>query len=373
MKRLYSPLRHRKLHAGLLPVTLSLAVFPLLATPVSAEEFSPLPLRQLPALPTDESRANEPAIPPAEPTADRYILDAGDRIYVEVFNVPDYSREYQILTDGTLSMPLIGSVPMRGLTLAQASESLTERYRQFIQAPAISVELIAARPIQIAIAGEVSRPGVYTIPPEVDPSTVTVTEVIQMAGGITQSANIRAIEVYSSQSSELSEQESRNADLWTLLTTGDITQDLQLQDGDTVYLPTAIEPVNPAEAQTLASASFSLDEIVVNVVGEVNSPGAVLVPPNTPLNQALLAAGGFNNDANQASVELIRLNQNGTVSQRTVDIDFAQGADDTFNPPLRANDTIVVDSSGLSDFSRIVGTVLSPVTGIFNFLKLLGF
>ncbi|MEM9009041.1 MAG: SLBB domain-containing protein [Cyanobacteria bacterium P01_F01_bin.86] len=161
--------------------------------------------------------------------------------------------------------------------------------------------------------------------------------------------------------------------LWTLLTAGDITQDLQSQDGDTVYLPTATAPVNPAEAQTLASASFSPDEIVVNVVGEVNSPGAILVQPNIPLNQALLAAGGFNHEANQASVELIRLNQNGTVSQRTIDVDFAQGSDDTSNPPLRANDTVVVDSSGLSDFSRIVGTVLSPVTGIFNFLKLLGF
>ncbi|MEO1181355.1 MAG: SLBB domain-containing protein, partial [Cyanobacteria bacterium J06636_28] len=235
----------------------------------------------------------------------------------------------------------------------------------------ISVELIAARPMQIAIAGEINRPGVYTIPPDVDPSTVTVTEVIQMAGGITQTANIRNVEVHSPYAQP--QNSLRKANLWTLVTTGDITQDLQLQDGDTIYLATAPTNIDPLEAQTLASASFSADEIIVNVVGEVNSPGAIPVPPNTPLNQALLAAGGFNDDANQQSVDLIRLNPNGTVSQQTIDIDFSQGVNAAANPPLRPNDTIVVKDSGLATFTRTIDSVLSPITGIFKIFRLFGF
>lgn len=345
-------------HWPLLPVFAATIV--LMTPQVQAQEAA---LPQLPGASANPSLGSSDG---------QYALDAGDRVYIQIFNVPDYSREYQVLTDGTLSMPLVGAVSIRGLTLARASELLTERYSRFIKTPTISVELIAARPIQIAIAGEVNRPGVYTIPSDVDPSTVTITEAIQRAGGITQSANIREVEVYSSQSSEQAEGVSQRADLWALLTTGDITQDLQLQDGDTVYLPTVENPVNPGEAQTLSSASFSPGEILVNVVGEVNSPGAILVPPNTPLNQVVLAAGGFNTDANEKSVELIRLNQNGTVSQRTIEVNFAEGANEASNPPLRANDTVVVSSSGLANFSRTLRDLLSPVTGVFSLFRLLG-
>ncbi|MBX2864901.1 MAG: SLBB domain-containing protein [Leptolyngbyaceae cyanobacterium MAG.088] len=330
---------------------------------------SSVSLAQLSTLP--ELAIQETPITPSALAPERYSLDAGDRIYIEVFNVPDYSREYQVLTDGTISMPLIGAVPMRGVTLAQAGDVLNDRYRRFIHAPAISVELIAARPMQIAIAGEINRPGVYTIPPDVDPSTVTVTEVIQMAGGITQSANIQNVEVHSPHAQP--QNSLKKANLWALVTKGDITQDLQLQDGDTIFLSTASTNIAPLEAQTLASASFSADEIIVNVVGEVNSPGAIPVPPNTPLNQALLAAGGFNDDANQRSVELIRLNPNGTVSQQTIDIDFSQGVNIAANPPLRPNDTIVVNDSGLATFSRTIDSVLSPITGIFKIFRLFGF
>lgn len=349
-----------RLHVTGYLVSLSSAAILLTQTNVHAQE-SPLP--QLPGVPSSPSPVFSEG---------QYVLDADDQVFVQIFNVPDYSREYRVLTDGTLSMPLVGAVSIRGLTLAEASQLLTERYSRFIQTPTISVELIAARPIQIAIAGEVNRPGVYTIPSGVDPSTVTITEAIQRAGGITQSANIREIEVHSSQSSEGSKKGFEQADLWALLTTGDITQDLQLQDGDTVYLPTVQSPVEPGEAQTLSSASFSPGEIVVNVVGEVNSPGAVLVPPNTPLNQVVLAAGGFNNDANEKSVKLIRLNQNGTVSQRTIEIDFAEGVNEASNPPLRANDTVVISSSGFANFSRTLRDLLSPVTGVFSLFRLLG-
>lgn len=339
-------------------------VTPFILSLLSLSVFGSASLAQLPTLP-------EPSTASLAPDSERYILDAGDQIYIEVFNVPDYSREYQVLTDGTISMPLIGAVSIRGITLAQAGELISDRYTRFIHTPAISVELMAARPMQIAIAGEVNRPGVYTIPPEIDPSTVTVTEVIQMAGGITQSANIRDVEVHSPYAQP--QNAIKKADLWALLTTGDITQDLQLQDGDTIYLSTAAASVDPLETQTLASASFSADEIIVNVVGEVNSPGAIPVPPNTPLNQALLAAGGFNDDANRQSVELIRLNQNGTVAQQTIDIDFSQGVNGAANPPLRPNDTIVVKDSGLATFSRTIDSVLSPITGIFKLFRLFGF
>jgi polysaccharide export outer membrane protein len=107
------------------------------------------------------------------------------------------------------------------------------------------------------------------------------------------------------------------------------------------------------------------------VVGEVKKPGLVEIPPNTPLNQALLAAGGFDDRrADKDTVELIRLNPNGTVSKRDIDIDFAQGIDDEHNPTLRNNDVIVVKRSGIASATDTIATVLSPIGSAFGLLNI---
>jgi polysaccharide biosynthesis/export protein len=78
-------------------------------------------------------------------------------------------------------------------------------------------------------------------------------------------------------------------DLWRLLKGGDVRQDLFLQDRDTIVIPTAAV-FSAAESIQVATASFSPDSMRVNIVGEVKQPRAVKMPPNTPLNQAVLAA-----------------------------------------------------------------------------------
>ncbi len=312
-------------------------------------------------------------------SATDYVLGGGDRLRIEVFNVPEYSREYQVLSNGTLSLPLIGVVPLQGLTLPQAMEEVTERYARYIRNPVITIELVAARSLRIAIAGEVNRPGVYTLVPnagsdsapnaESGSGVVTVTQALQEAGGVTQSANIRQIEIYRSQATQATGI-SLNANLWNLITTGDLSQDIVLQDGDTIMIPSAAATIDPVEAYTLAVASFSPSSMVVNVVGEVNAPGAIQVPPNTPLNQALLAAGGFNDDAEADVVQLVRLNPNGSVTQRTIAVNFSQGLNGETNPALRPNDTVVVGKSGRAAFRDTFGD-FSIFTGLV--LRLFGF
>jgi polysaccharide biosynthesis/export protein len=146
---------------------------------------------------------------------------------------------------------------------------------------------------------------------------------------------------------------------------------LPLQEGGTIVIPTAAA-LNSTEVATIASASFSPNQMTVNVVGQVEQPGAITVPPNTPLNQAILAAGGFNNRARRGSVELIRLNPDGTVSRQAIAVDFAQGINTANNPALRPNDTVVVRRSGMANFSDTLGTLLSPLSGVFGLFRLLG-
>jgi polysaccharide export outer membrane protein len=254
--------------------------------------------------------------------------------------------------------------------------------------PARSIQLATAnfaadtsQSLNIAVVGEVNRPGTYTVGAGGSGGTgggiiglTTVTRAIQTAGGITPLADIRQIEVRRQRKDGT--QQLIALDLWQLLETGALSNDIILQQGDTIVVPTATS-IDLAEAPQVALASFSPGAIRVNIVGEVLSPGTLELPPNTSLNQALLAAGGFNNSrARKDDVELIRLNPNGTVSQEVVPVDFSQGLDEQTNPTLRNGDVIVVGRSGLAktrdtlgEIGGTIGAVTNPVLSFFGFLN----
>jgi polysaccharide export outer membrane protein len=259
-----------------------------------------------------------------------------------------------ILQDGdTIFIPTADS-----LDVAQTNQLAT-----------VNFGIRVSQPINVAVVGEVLRPGSYQIKPGEEGQAPRITQAIQTASGIKPMADIRQVELRRFTSS--GSQQTFKVDLWQLLQKGDINQDLILQEGDTIIIPTATA-LNPNEAVSLAEASFAPAKIKVNVVGEVNEPGTVEVPPNTPLNQALLAAGGFDNRrAKKSSVELIRLNPNGTVSQRRIQVDLASGINEENNPSLRENDVIVVNRSGITAFSDTVGEALRPVGSVFSVTNLL--
>ena len=229
-----------------------------------------------------------------------------------------------------------------------------------------------AQPLRIAVVGEVNRPGPYTLISS--GSIPRVSNAIQEAGGITSQADVRDITVR--RSTQDGESTTIALNFWELLQEGDLNQDMPLQDGDTIVIPTA-QALPSQEIISLANSSFSPSNITVNVVGEVVNPGAVQVSPNTPLNQALLASGGLNNRASRESVQLVRLNPDGTVTQQAIEVDLAQGLSSDNNPPLRNNDTVIVGRKGVVQVGDAIGTalgsVLPPLLGLSSFVRLLGF
>ena len=316
---------------------------------------------------------------------DTYILGIGDTLRIDVFNIPDYSGDFRVLSGGSLNIPVVGSILVEGLSVQQATEKIEQRLADYVRRPNVTLSVIGTRPMQIAIAGEVRRPGAYQVSEGGGAAELpTLTQAIELADGITQLADIRQIEVKrrlpdAQSSSSLSNRtdtaqaglQTISINLWDLLKEGDLSKDLQLQDGDRIIIPTA-NTLSANEVTELATASFSPDQITVNVVGEVGSPGSVLVPPNTPLNQAILAAGGFNNRARKGTVNLVRLNPNGTATEREIEVDFAQGVSETTNPSLRPNDTIIVQRSGLARTSDTFGRILAPLNFGLNILRLFG-
>lgn len=464
-----------------------------------------LPLAQATPALAQSSGSRAQSAPVSAPTVrvdEGYLLGAGDRVRIDIFGVPEYSGEYQVMADGSINFPLAGSVSVQGLTLRQASDTVARRYAEYLTRPVITVSLLTARPIQVAVSGEVSRPGTYTtllndtgiptlsrmlqmaggikqsadlkqvevirrrpggngtqtfkldltkllksgdlsqdvqlrdgdtviipaatalnfatsselansslgasfdrpvsviVAGEVNrpgPQTVrgetiaasdagaaaaapgqpttarqrlqapTVTRALQQAGGITQRADIRDIEIRRTVSNGT--EQVIKVNLMSLLRDGDAKQDIILQEGDRVIVPMATAAVNAEDAAIMGRGVISPELITVNVVGQVERPGAVQVPPYTTMNQALLSAGGFARGAVRTRVEFIRLQPNGTVDRRNVDVDFSRGIDQAKNPPLQAGDTIVVRKTGFQSFTEGLGQILSPALGIFGIFR----
>ena len=226
-------------------------------------------------------------------------------------------------------------------------------------------------PPNVTIVGEVNRPGSYTVSIEQGPPRLTT--AIQQSGGIRELADIRSIII--SRTTRDAQQQKIEVNLWEMLQSGDINRDILLQDGDTIFVPRA-EDLEPSEAQTLASANFSPNEIVVNVVGSVRKPGSTVLKPNTSLNSAILAAGGFDERrANSSAVELIRVNPNGTVTKRNISVNLAAEVNEETNPILKNSDVIVVNRNAMAAFGDSVESFLGPIgrsvslLGFFNIFQ----
>ncbi len=112
-----------------------------------------------------------------------YQLDAGDRLRVQVFGQEGLTNSYIVDASGNISMTLIGSVPVRGLTTSQVAAAISSRLRSgYIRNPHVSVEVEVYRPF--FILGEVNAPGQYPYVPN-----MTVEAAVAIAGGFAPRAS----------------------------------------------------------------------------------------------------------------------------------------------------------------------------------------
>ena len=119
-----------------------------------------------------------------------YKLGAGDKLKVVVFGEEDASGEYEVDATGAISVRLLGRLQVKGMTLADVEQALSEGYRSrgFFRNPRISIELTNLRPF--FILGEVEKRGSY---PYVN--GLTVAQAVAIAGGYTYRASKSRITV----------------------------------------------------------------------------------------------------------------------------------------------------------------------------------
>jgi protein involved in polysaccharide export with SLBB domain len=151
---------------------------------------------------TPGSAASQPssptaALPPAvsAPTSNigvsapaGYILSANDQVAVEVFGEDDLRANGRLNGEGNLSVPLLGSIHLAGLTLTQAASKLTGLYaRDYLVNPRVNVMLVGYAKRRFSVLGQVNRPGSYEMP-DGSSGGIDLLEAIAMAGGYTRIA-----------------------------------------------------------------------------------------------------------------------------------------------------------------------------------------
>jgi polysaccharide export outer membrane protein len=318
---------------------------------------------------------------------DIYILGPGDQLELS-FLGPAYSKlggSFDILNDGTSSLPLLGAVQLDGLTLNQAKQWLESLYAAPLRRPALSLRLLKPRPMQVSVVGEVRNPGLYLLTPGGELSAVqgiggggqgntsssipglpTLVTALQKAGGLSLTANLADVRIRRRIPGNSTQLRETSINLISLLDTGDKRQNPFLFDGDTIVVSSA--PVPPADrVLDVAAANLSPQTITVNVIGELKSPGRIQLPAGTPLVQAVLAAGGpIPMRASKSNVELVRINRNGTAVLRRYNLDYNLGVSGSLNPPLRNGDTIIVNRNGFAAVTDSLNALSSPLGVITN-------
>ncbi|CAN5455654.1 N/A [soil metagenome] len=186
----------------ILPFTPALLLGLLLAPVLSLGQSNIFDAPRPPAVTQPASAA--PAAAPAQAAANPadaisapsgYQLSSNDQVAVEVFGEDDLRTNGRLNAEGNLSLPLLGSVHLGGLTLTQAAARLTELYgRDYLVNPKVNVALVGYARRRFTVLGQVNRPGSYEMP-EGNPGGVDLLEAIAMAGGYTRIAAPERISV----------------------------------------------------------------------------------------------------------------------------------------------------------------------------------
>jgi polysaccharide export outer membrane protein len=146
---------------------------------------------------TTKSRTEESASESVQPNRDAstrpltlatdYRIAPSDILEIAVFQEPDLKSTLRVSNEGTIVFPLIGAVPIGGLTPHAAAQAIRDRLAKgFLINPQVSVTVMEFSKRRFTVLGEVQKPGSYEMPTQQE---LTVLQAIGMAGGYTRIAN----------------------------------------------------------------------------------------------------------------------------------------------------------------------------------------
>ena len=228
------------------------------------------------------------------PAPSNYILGPGDDVAIDVWGSSTAKIHSVVGRDGTILVNGVGPVQIGGLTVKRAESTLKTRlskiYGDIGSGTHIKLTLNRLRAITVNVVGDVTVPGVYALP-----ALAQVSSAIFMAGGVEETASVRDIRVY---------RDGKFAgrfDLYDFMFNGANPEELKLQDGDIISVPSY--------------------HAVVTVDGDVKRPMRYEILEGETVGDLITYAGGFGDYAVTEGVYLERL---GTTKGSSYEVSNAQ-------------------------------------------------
>ncbi|MFH1201771.1 MAG: polysaccharide biosynthesis/export family protein [Candidatus Omnitrophota bacterium] len=143
--------------------------------------------------------------------------------------VEDLSKELMVRPDGKISLPLLGDVQAEGLSLNELSGTLTEKLKDLLSSPKVSISLKQIGGKKIIVLGEVKNPGVYK-----PTGIANILEAIALAGGFSEHAVLNSVIIIRGAPFN---PEIRRVNLTRAIDKGQVSSDLLTQPEDIIYVP----------------------------------------------------------------------------------------------------------------------------------------
>jgi polysaccharide export outer membrane protein len=211
-----------------------------------------------------------PALTLEPPPSKDYLVGSGDVLLVNVNGRPEFSvlttgsaskvQGSRVDGSGTIHLPLLGNVPVAGLTLSQIEQKLKESLKKYLQDPWVVVEVAEYKSLPLYLLGQFRGAGTFYMD-----RPLTLVQGLALGNGFDASANLKGARL------------SRDGkivpvDIYDLLLHGDSRQNVWLKSGDTIFIPDS-------------------KNRQVFIFGAVKKPGAVPMPPGgLNLAQAIASA-----------------------------------------------------------------------------------
>lgn len=217
-----------------------------------------------------------------------YPLGAGDTIRVHVFQNPDLTIEARVSESGFITYPLIGVVELGGLSIGVAEGKIANALQTggFIQKPQVNIVLMQIRGNQVAVLGQISRPGRFPL----ETANTRLSDMLANAGGATPGGDDIAIVTGTRNGQPFRKQ----VDIPALFLVENSQEDIVMRGGDTVYVHRAP---------------------VFYIYGEAQRPGSFRIERDMTIMQALAQGGGPTARGSEKRLRLHRKGPNGTVRQ----------------------------------------------------------
>ena len=159
-----------------------------------------------------------------------YVIGANDMLQINVWKEPELSlQSVEVRLDGKISVPLLDDVQAAGLTPTQLKDAITERLKEFVTAPQVTVIVMRVGSKTVYVMGEVAREGAIPMQPH-----MRVLDALAISGGFTAFAGKRRVKIIRPQSSPPAE---FTFDYDSFVDGQNVDQNILLLPGDQIIVP----------------------------------------------------------------------------------------------------------------------------------------